>query len=171
MLFAAPARADEYDTALALDHARTHAPTVREREIAQFDLAVHLHEIGLRHAAYTIFYAIAHERTHARHREALPWLARIAFELGEPADVVEAIGAYDDATIDALVDESARWALYYLRGRYEYRNHRYDAALRYFAKVDPRSAFHRRAQIQSGLAHVAMRRTDAALRAFSAASN
>jgi len=164
------ARADDYDDALALDRARVQSQSPRDREIAQFDLALSLHQLGLKQAAYVELARIAHAPTHARHREALPWLAVLALELGEAADVEESVGQYGEPAIDSIADDATRWTLDYLLARYAYRNHRYDDALRLFAKVDRRSRLYTRAQIQSGFAHVAMRRTTPALHAFDRAA-
>jgi len=160
-------RADDYDAAVALSRVRAQASSPRDREIAEYELGVKLHELGLRQASYARFAAIARQPGHARHAEALPWLAALALELGEAADVEESVGRYGEEAIDAIADDQTRWTLDYLLARYAYRNHGYDKALHLFAKIDRRSPLYARAQIQSGLAHVAMRRTTPALRSFS----
>lgn len=160
------ARADDYDAALVLARARVQSASPRDREIAQFDLAVALHRLGYAQAAYVQLVPIARTPSHARYHETLPWLALLAVELGEAADVEESVGHYGERAIDAIADEDARWTLDYLLARYMYRNHRYDDAVRLFAKVDRRCHFYARAQIQSGFAHVAMRRTTPALQSF-----
>ena len=167
LLVSAPARADDYDDAVALARSRAQASSPRDREIAEYELGVKLHGLGLKQAAYASFAAIARQPAHARHAETLPWLAVLALELGEAADVEESVGQYGDAAIDAVGDDQTRWTLDYLLARYAYRNHRYDEALRLFAKVDRASPLYARAQIQSGFAHVAMRRTSPALLSFS----
>ena len=164
------ARADEYDATLALDRARVQSQSPRDREIAQFDLALSLHQLGFGQAAYVQLARIARTPAHARHAEALPWLAVLALELGEAADVEESVGQYGEPAIDAIADDATRWTLDYLLARWAYRNHRYDDAVRLFAKVDRRSHLYARSQIQSGLAHIAMRRTTPALQAFDRAS-
>lgn len=166
----AAARADDYDAALALDRARVQSASPRDREIAQFDLALSLHDLGLKQAAYVQFARIARTPSHARYQETLPWLAVLALELGEAADVEESVGQYGERAIDAVADDATRWTLDYLLARYAYRNHHYDDALRLFAKVDRRSRLYARAQIQSGFAHVAMRRTTPALQSFDRAA-
>lgn len=163
---ATTARADDYDAALVLARARTDAQSPRDREIAQFDLAVTLHRLGFEQAAFVQLVPIARSPSHARYRETLPWLAVLAIELGEAADVEESVGHYGERAIDAVADDATRWTLDYLLARYMYRNHRYDDALRLFSKVDHASRFYARAQIQSGFAHIAMRRTSPALRSF-----
>jgi len=165
-----PARADDYDVALSLDRARVQSQSPRDREIAQFDLALSLRELGLKQAAYVQLARIARTPSHARHRETLPWLAVLALELGEAADVEESVGQYGEGPIDAVGDDATRWTLDYLLARYAYRNYHYDDALRLFAKVDRRSSLYARAQIQSGLAHIAMRRTTPALQSFDRAA-
>jgi tetratricopeptide (TPR) repeat protein len=165
-IVSAAARADDYDTALSLERARVQAQSPRDRDIAQFDLAISLHGLGLKQAAYVQLARIARTPMHARYHETLPWLAVLALELGEAADVEESVGQYGEPAIDAIADDATRWTLDYLLARYAYRNHRYDAALRLFAKVDRRSHLYSRAQIQSGFAHIAMRRTTPALRSF-----
>ena len=133
-------------------------------------IALSLHRLGLKQAAYVELARIAHAPAHARYEDTLPWLALLALELGEAADVEESVGQYGEHAIDAIADDGTRWTLDYLLARYAYRNHRYDAALRLFAKVAPRSQLYSRAQIQSGLAHIAMRRTTPALQSFDRAA-
>jgi tetratricopeptide (TPR) repeat protein len=164
------ARADEYDAALALQRAKMQSQSPRDREIAQFDLAVSLHGLGFAQASYVELARIARNPSHARYHETLPWLAVLALELGEAADVEESVGQYGEHAIDAIADDATRWTLDYLLARYAYRNHRYDDALRLFAKVDRRSRLYARAQIQSGFAHIAMRRTTPALQSFDRAT-
>ena len=170
VLTATGARADDYDAALALDRARVQSQSPRDREIAQFELALSLHRLGLKQAAYVQLARIARTPSHARYSETLPWLAVLALELGEAADVEESVGQYGENAIEAITDDATRWTLDYLLARYAYRNHRYDDALRLFAKVDRRSHLYARAQLQSGFAHVAMRRTMPALHAFDRAT-
>ena len=165
-----PVRADDWDAAVALDRTRVQSQSPRDREIAQFDLALSLHKLGFGQAAYVQLARIARTPAHARHHETLPWLAVLALELGEAADVEESVGRYGEADIDAIADDATRWTLDYLLARYAYRNHHYDDALRLFAKVERRSSLYSRAQIQSGLAHIAMRRTTPALQSFDRAA-
>lgn len=129
-----------------------------------------LHRLDFHQAAYAIFSAIADRPHHARFDETLPWLAKLAMELPEPADVAERITKYDARAIDALSDERVRFSIDYLLGRSAYRNHRYEDALRIFAKIPRGSSFYARAQLQIGVAHVLLRRTNPALSAFVRAS-
>lgn len=164
------AHADDYDAALALDRVRVQSQSPRDRQIAEFELALSLHDLGLKQAAYVQLARIARSPAHARYNETLPWLAVLALELGEAADVEESVGQYGEHAIDAIADDATRWTLDYLLARYAYRNYRYDDALRLFAKVDRRSRLYARAQIQSGFAHIAMRRTTPALVSFDRAA-
>lgn len=158
----------ELDEAVAQHRAFTTSATARERELAQYRLAVALHHLELHHAAYAIFSEIADHPNHLELEATLPWLAKLASELPEPADVDERIGKYDERTIGRLESQSKPlyWQLSYLLGRYKYRNHQFEDALRLFARVDRASRYHCKAQFLAGLANVHLRRPIAAVDSF-----
>lgn len=139
------------------------------RRRAQFDLAAALHALGFVNGAYGIFSEIAADRRHPRYEETLAWLAELATELPEPADVAERLDSYGDAAL-ARFDDSAQAELHgevhYLRGRYLYRNAQYARAIGAFGRVGPHSSRYAHAQILAGIAHVQLRDPTSAVRAF-----
>jgi tetratricopeptide (TPR) repeat protein len=161
------ARAEELDQeALRLHSISRTAKSPVDRELAQFQLAVALHRMKFFTSSFAIFAEIADRPTHARFLETLPWLARLMSDLPEPADVVERVGKYPEATIDALRPDETRDRLHYMLGRYRERNHQYDDALRLFGKIDRSSPLTCKAQFLSGIVDVKLRRPAAAAQAF-----
>src|SRR5262249_45051420 len=63
-------------------------------------------------------------------------------------------------------EKEAEAHLYYLLGRYKYRNRQYEDAIRLFAKVPPSSTYFAKAQLVTGVAHVQLRQPVPAVRAF-----
>jgi hypothetical protein len=139
------------------------------REVAQFDLAKTFYKLKFFQAAYALFSEIADHPAHARYEETLLWLAKLATDLPEPADIVERVGRYDAdriARFDNAEQRDLFWRLNYLLGRYDYRNGQYAEAMGLFQKVDPRSALYVRAQFFLGVSNVQARRSMPAVQAF-----
>src|SRR5580698_4053644 len=59
------------------------------REIAQFNLAKALYKLKFYQAAYSIFSEISDKPNHQKYNETLLWLAKLATDLPEPADIIE----------------------------------------------------------------------------------
>ena len=109
------------------------------KQIAQYHLAISLYRLKFYQASYGIFSEIADKPNHLKFNETLLWLAKLATQLPEPADIVERVGKYNDEQIDAFNNPKQRelyWQLNYLLGRYKYRNRQYEEAIRLFEKVD-----------------------------------
>ncbi|CAN5310414.1 hypothetical protein BH09MYX1_BH09MYX1_63270 [soil metagenome] len=152
------------DSAILLDRVvRAGAPF--EREVAEYDLAIALHRMGLSNAAYSIFSSIADHPNHARFDVTLIWLAKLALELPEPADVIERVGKYDaDAVARFDASAPATYAdLSFLLGRYQYRNRRYDDALRTFGTIDRSSPRFVTSQFFCAATNVQLRRSAPAI--------
>ncbi len=150
--------------ALALEGVtRTGSPF--EREVAEYDLAISLHRMGLPSAAYALFSSIADRPNHARFDETLVWLAKLAIELPEPADVIERIGKYDPDRVSRFAETQRETAsqLRYLFGRYQYRSGLYEAALRSFADVGRASTSWVRGRFYCAAANVQLRRSAPAI--------
>jgi hypothetical protein len=140
------------------------------RELAQFDLAVSLYNLKLTQASYGVFSEIADQPKHSKHAETLWWLGRLAIDLPEPADVAERVGKYDEAAIDALLastrGKELGSQLFWMLGRYKYRNHQFEEARRALAKVDRSSPHWSKAQYLIGLSHVQLRQPVPAVQSF-----
>ena len=65
------------------------------KQIAQFNLAKALYKLKFFQAAYSIFSEIADKPNHLKYNETLLWLAKLATDLPEPADIVERVGKYN----------------------------------------------------------------------------
>ncbi len=139
------------------------------RQVAQFGLAKTLYKLKFYQAAYSIFSAIAENPNHLKFNETLLWLAKLATDLPEPADIVEQIGKYDEAQISRFDNPEQRdlyWQLNYLLGRYQYRNRQYEAALQTLAKVGTKSKYYVKSQFFIGISYVQLRKSVPAVQAF-----
>ncbi len=143
--------------------------TQENRDEARFNLAKALYYVKLYQHSYAIFSEIAENRSHPKYQETLLWLAKLATDLPEPADIVERVGKYDDAAIERFNNPEQQdlyWELSYLMGRYKYRNRLWDEALLLFGKVDRRSKYYVQAQFFSGVSFVQQRKSVPAVQAF-----
>jgi tetratricopeptide (TPR) repeat protein len=139
------------------------------KQLAQYHLAIALYRLKFYQGSYGIFSEIADKPNHLKFNETLLWLAKLATDLPEPADIVERVGKYNDAQIDKFNNSNQRelfWQLNYLLGRYKYRNRQYDDALRLFSKVSRESKYYIRGQFFSGISNVQLRRSVPAVQSF-----
>ena len=139
------------------------------KQLAQYHLAIALYRLKFYQGSYGIFSEIADKPNHMKFNETLLWLAKLATDLPEPADIVERVGKYNDSQIDKFNNANQRelyWQLNYLLGRYKYRNRQYDDALRLFTKVDRQSKYYVRSQFFAGISNVQLRRSIPAVQSF-----
>lgn len=139
------------------------------KQIAQYHLAIALYNLKLYQASYGIFSEIAEKANHLKFRETLLWLARLATQLPEPADIVERVGKYDQAALEGFNNDHQRnlyWQLSYLLGRYKYRSRGYDEAIELFDKVDKKSPYYVKAKFFAGISHVQRRQSVPAVKSF-----
>ncbi len=158
--------------AIALEEVtRTGAPW--EREVAEWELGVALYRMNLRAAAFARFSVIADRPNHARFRETLGWLVRLAQELPEPADVAERISKWDAAEVDRAAggDRAVLAQLAWLAGRDHYFAGRYELALRSFAAVPAGTAPSAKSQLFCAAANVQLRRSAPALACLQSAGS
>lgn len=139
------------------------------KQLAQYHLAISLYRLKFYQGAYGIFSEIADKPNHLKFNETLLWLAKLATDLPEPADIVERVGKYNDSQIEKFNNQNQRelyWQLNYLLGRYKYRNRQYDDALRLFTKVGRESRYYIRGQFFGGISNVQLRRSVPAVQSF-----
>ncbi len=139
------------------------------KQIAQYHLAIALYNLKFYQASYALFSEIAEKPNHLKFNETLLWLARLATQLPEPANIVERVGKYDADQIkrfDNPQQKNLYWQLNYLLGRYKYNARDYDAALQLFEKVDKASPFYVQAKFFSGISYVQRRQSVPAVKAF-----
>jgi hypothetical protein len=159
------------EAALALDRVRKGETGDDEgnKQLAQYHLAIALYRMKFYQAAYAIFSEIAEKPNHLKFNETLLWLAKLATDLPEPADIVERVGRYNDEQIAKFNNNNQRdlyWQLNYLLGRYKYRNRQYEDALRLFTKVDRQSKHYVQSQFFMGISNVQLRKSVPAVQAF-----
>ncbi len=141
------------------------------KQIAQYQLAIALYNLKFYQASYGIFSDIAGRPSHNKFKETLLWLARLAIQLPEPADIVERVGKYDREELERFNNAQQKnlyWQLNYLLGRYNYRARSYDEAIDLFGKVDKKSPYFVQAKFFEGITHVQKRESVPAVKAFQA---
>jgi hypothetical protein len=139
------------------------------KQLAQYHLAIALYRLKFYQASYGIFSEIADKPNHLKFNETLLWLAKLATDLPEPADIVERVGKYNDDQIARFDNPNQRdlyWQLNYLLGRYKYRNRQYEDALRLFGKVARQSKYYVQAQFFAGISNVQLRKSVPAVQSF-----
>jgi hypothetical protein len=139
------------------------------KQIAQFNLAKSLYKLKFFQGAYSIFSEIADRPNHLKYNETLLWLAKLATDLPEPADIIERVGKYNEehvAKFNNHEQEEIYWQLNYLLGRYRYRNGQFPEGLALLEKVDRRSKYYVQAQFFGGVTNVQMRQSKPAVEAF-----
>ncbi|MBI4701502.1 MAG: hypothetical protein HY744_10140 [Deltaproteobacteria bacterium] len=139
------------------------------RQIAQYHLAIALYRLKFYQASYNVFSKIAGKRNHLKHKETLLWLAKLATQLPEPADIIERVGKYSIDQIKRFDNPQQRdlfWQLNYMLGRYKYRNLKFKEAIDLFEKVGRDSPYFVKAQFFVGISHVQLKRSVPAVRAF-----
>jgi hypothetical protein len=139
------------------------------KQIAQFNLAKALYKLKFYQGAYSIFSEIADKPNHLKYNETLLWLAKLATDLPEPADIIERVGKYNEdhvAKFNNKEQQEIYWQLNYLLGRYRYRNGAFPEALALLDKVDRKSKYYVQAQFFGGVTNVQMRQSKPAVEAF-----
>ncbi|MBX3126876.1 MAG: hypothetical protein KF718_09165 [Polyangiaceae bacterium] len=139
------------------------------KQLSQYYLAISLYRLKFYQASYAVFSVIADNKHHLKFKETLLWLAKLATDLPEPADIVERVGKYTDDEVARFNNEQQRdlyWQLNYLLGRYKYRNRQYENAVRLFQKVDRKSEYYVKAQFFSGISYVQLRKSVPAVQSF-----
>jgi hypothetical protein len=139
------------------------------KQLAEFYLAISLYRLKFYQASYAIFSVIAENANHLKFKETLLWLAKLATQLPEPADIIERVGKYSDehlATFDNEQQRDLYWQLNYMLGRYKYRNRQYEEAIRLFQKVDRSSEHYVKAQFFTGISYVQLRKSAPGVKSF-----
>ncbi len=139
------------------------------QQLAQYYLAISLYRLKFYQASFSMFSVIADNQYHLKFKETLLWLAKLATQLPEPADIIARVGKYTDeevARFDNSQQRNLYWQLNYMMGRYKYRNRQYPEAIRAFQKVDRRSEYYVKAQFFTGISYVQRRQSEPAVKAF-----
>jgi len=139
------------------------------KQLAQYFLSISLYRMKLYQASYALFGFIADNRNHLKFQETLLWLAKLATQLPEPADIIERVGRYRDTEISAFNNDKQKdlyYQLNYLLGRYKYRNRQFEEAIRLFNKVEDSSQYYIQAQFFAGTSYVQLKKSVPAVQAF-----
>ncbi|RYZ05772.1 MAG: hypothetical protein EOO73_18935 [Myxococcales bacterium] len=139
------------------------------KQLAEYFLAISLYRLKFYQASYQIFSGIADNTNHLKFKETLLWLAKLATQLPEPADIIERVGKYNDDDLARFDNEQQRdlyWQLNFMLGRYKYRNRQFEESIRLFQKVDRRSEYYVKAQFFTGVSYVQLRKAVPAVKAF-----
>jgi len=139
------------------------------QQLAQYYLAISLYRLKFYQASYAIFSVIADNRSHIKFNETLLWLAKLATQLPEPADIIERVGKYTEdqlARFDNAQQRDLYWQLNYMLARYKYRNRQYQEAIRLFRRVDRDSAYYVKSQFFTGISYVQLRKSVPAVKSF-----
>jgi tetratricopeptide (TPR) repeat protein len=139
------------------------------KQLAEYFLAIALYRLKFYQASYAIFSVVADNPNHVKFKETLLWLAKLATQLPEPADIIERVGKYNDEQVARFDNDQQRdlyWQLNYMLGRYKYRNRQFEEAIRLFQKVDRRSEYYVKSQFFTGISYVQVRKSIPAVQAF-----
>lgn len=139
------------------------------QEKAQFHLGKSLYHLGFYQSALAVFDEIVERPNHQYFRPTLQWLAQLASQLPEPADIVRRVGRYDASALDQFNNNENRNLynqLLYLMGRSKYRDGAYDDAIQLFTRVQRNSRYYVQAKFFTGISHVSARRSQPAVEAF-----
>jgi tetratricopeptide (TPR) repeat protein len=139
------------------------------QQLAQYYLAVSLYKLKFYQASYALFSLISMQKDHLKFNETLLWLAKLATQLPEPADIIERVGKYTDEEIARFNNPQQKelyWQLNYMLGRYKYRNREYEDAVRLFSKVDTDSPYYVQSQFFAGISYVQLRKSVPAIKSF-----
>ena len=139
------------------------------KQLAQYFLSISLYRMKLYQASYALFGFIADDRNHLKFNETLLWLAKLATQLPEPADIIERVGRYRDTEIAGFNNDKQKelyYQLNYMLGRYKYRNRQFEEAIRLFNKVEENSQYYIHAQFFAGTSYVQLKKSVPAVQAF-----
>ncbi|HEV8550042.1 MAG TPA: hypothetical protein VGQ57_13455, partial [Polyangiaceae bacterium] len=139
------------------------------KQLAEYYLAICLYRLKFYQASYAIFSVIADNPNHLKFKETLLWLAKLALQLPEPADIIERVGKYTDEQVARFDNPQQRelyWQLNYMLGRYKYRNRQYEEAIRLFQMVDRHSPHYVKSQFFAGISYVQLRKSVPGIKAF-----
>ena len=137
---------------------------------AQFHLGKCLYHLGFYQSALSVFDEIVERGTaHLYFNATLQWLAQLASQLPEPADIIRRVGRYPTEQLDQFNNNENRVLynqLLYLMGRSKYRDGAYDDAVALFRRVQRNSPFYVQARFFEGISQVNARRSQPAVEAF-----
>ncbi|MSP25156.1 MAG: hypothetical protein EXR75_08325 [Myxococcales bacterium] len=139
------------------------------RQIAHYHLAIALYRLKFFQASYDIFRRVADNPNHLKFKETLLWLAKLATQLPEPADIIGAVGKYSKDQVARFNNDQQRdlfFQLNYLLGRSMYRQREFQQAIDLFSSVKKGSPYFVKSQFFMGISYVQLTKSAPAVRAF-----
>ena len=139
------------------------------QQLAEFYLGQSLYQLKFFQGSFDSFTKIAANPKHLKFAETLLWLAKLATDLPEPADIISSVGKYGDeqlARFDNKAQQKLYWTLNYLLGRHKYRQGQHQEAIRLFQRVGTGSENYVHAQFFTGVSYIQLRKAVAAVKAF-----
>jgi tetratricopeptide (TPR) repeat protein len=137
---------------------------------AQFHLGKSLYHLGFYQSALAVFDEIVERgQAHLYFRATLQWLAQLASQLPEPADIVRRVGRYPTEDLNQFNNAESRNLynqLLYLMGRSKYRDGNYDESIALFRQVQRTSRYYVQSKFFEGISHVNAHRSQPAVDAF-----
>jgi tetratricopeptide (TPR) repeat protein len=128
------------------------------KQRAEFFMGKTLYQMGFYAGSLAYFDKIVQAGpAHGYHGATLKWLAALSRVLPETSGILEKIGTYDPAGLDAPIMEGVRDELYYLLGRHFYRkggDGDFDTAIGLFQRVSRESEFFIKAKFFEGVTYV-----------------
>ncbi len=139
------------------------------KQIAEYHLAISLYRLKFFQASYDIFQKIAKRPNHLKFKETLLWLAKLATQLPEPADIISAVGKYSRSQVKRFDNAEQRelyWQLNYMLGRFKYGERKFEEAIQLFESVGRTSPYFVKSQFFMGISYVQLKKSVPAVRSF-----
>ncbi len=139
------------------------------KQIAEYNLAISLYRLQFFQASYDIFRRIAKRPNHLKFKGTLLWLAKLATQLPEPANIIDSVGKYSRSQIGVFNNGDQRelfWQLNYMLGRFKYGERKFEQAIQLFESVGRDSPYFVKGQFFMGISYVQLRKSVPAIRAF-----
>lgn len=137
---------------------------------AQFHLGKCLYHLRFYQSALAVFDEIVDlGNRHLYFNSTLQWLAQLASQLPEPADIIRRVGRYSPEQLNQFNNNESRDLynhLLYLLGRAKYNDGNFDEAVNLFGQVQRNSPWYVQAQFFLGISHVRNHRAQPAIDAF-----
>lgn len=139
------------------------------KQLAEFYLAQSLYFLKFYQASFDGFAKIAKNPKHQKFDETLLWIAKLATDLPEPADIISHVGKFSDEHLkrfDNATQKELYWKLNYLLGRYKYREGDYEEAIKLFQRVNSAGEDYVAAQFFTGVSYIQLKKAVAAVKSF-----
>jgi tetratricopeptide (TPR) repeat protein len=160
-------KGEDYEAAAIQVHKIYAGELPGDKARAQFWLGKTLYKLKFYSASLAIFDEIVQAGpAHPFHKLTLPWLASLARELPEGAEVLQKIGRYKPTDLEDEAFDEVRDELYYLLGRFYYEKGDLAQGVALLDQVPSSSDYYIPAQFFLGVAHTRNFQGEPAVEAF-----